>query len=453
MRFEDFLIEVFNAKNEMDFAEKIRDYLEKKGLDAEINVNIRGKEIKIKPFREVAIGKSRGSELIKTEIKGDLDKRYEKMITVFFYYFIKKREYEIEEKLKEILRKGEGRGFELDFKEEKVLKENFFFQLFNKYKVLSEEYKRKYEEHLIFNQLSTFTFFKIISAEKEEYLKEVLFFTFKKLLKDDFDFFFFFFEEGEILPTEMFFSFNFLDEFFLDDLYRTKIREEVKSVEYRDKTLYLFYSKLIGNEKGVLGVYTTLDLLNKIEYRSFLEYLSTIVLYFYLKKRIKFAYSFTRKSLPVINLKAAILRMNTDPEIINTLTQPLERVNIREIIKETLEILDFEILRKKINIHLDERDLWIEGDRVLLRIAFLNLFKHLISFNRIRGYMKISFEPSSIIIEDTGIGLTNKEINFLLDPQSIEDPLSLSGIVFKTLYFDLDIQVERGIGNTIKVSV
>ncbi|GEM_PF-4045081 len=455
MKFEDFLINNFTVNSEMDFAERIKSYLENKAIDAEITVSMNGKEIRIKPFREITIGKSVRNHLIKTEIKGELDKKYEGMITAFFYYLIKKREYEIEEKLRELLRKTDVNNLKLDFdfKEKKVLENNPVFQLFDKYKELSKEYKKKYEEHVIFNQLSTFTFFKIMSAEREEYLKEILFFTFHRLLKTDFDFFFLFFEENELLPTEGLFSSNFLDEFFLDNLYRTKIRDKVRKVEYRDKTLYLYYSTLIEDEKGVLGVYTTMDLLNNVEYRSFFEYLSTIILYFYLKKRIKFAYSFTRKNLPVINLKAAILRMNTDPEIINTLTHPLEKVNIKEIIKEVFELLDFDISRKKIKIELDEKNFQAEGDRVLLKIAFLNLFKHLVSFNRIRGYMKISFKQNSIIIEDTGIGLTKNEINLLLDPQSLEDPLCLSGIIFRTLDFDLDIQVERGIGNTIKINV
>ncbi len=455
MRFEDFILNSFSVNNEMDFAERIRGYLENNAIDAEITVSVNGKEIRIKPFREITIGKSVDNHMIKTDIKGELDKRYEEIITAFFYYLTKKREYKIERRLRELMRYADVNTLKLDFdfKEKKALENNPLFQLFRKYKALSEEYKKRYEEHLTFNQLSTFTFFKIMSAEREEYLKEILFFTFNRLLKTSFEFFFLFFEEDELLPTELLFSSNFLDEFFLDNLYRTKIRNRVRKVEYKDRTLYLYYSTLIENEKGVLGVYTDVDLLNNVEYRGFLEYLSTIILYFYLKKRIKFAYSFTRRNLPVINLKAAILRMNADPEIINTLTYPLEKVNIKDIIKEVFELLDFDISRKKINIELDEKDFLVEGDRVLLKIAFSNLFKHLVSFNRIRGYMRISFKQNSIIIEDTGIGLTKNEINLLLDPQSLEEPLCLSGIIFRTLGFDLDIQVERGIGNTIKINV
>ncbi len=453
MKFEEFLFKNFYVKSEIELAERIRSFLEKEAIDAEIIVSIRDRKIFIKPFTEIIIDKGDRNHLVKTEIKGELDKKYESLIEALFCYLIRKREYEIEGKIREFLKRKEETFLKLDFKEKNFLKENPLFQLFERYEKLSREYKEKYEENLRLKELITFTFFKIINAEKEEYLKEILFFTLSNLLKTDFDFFFFFFEGKEILPTEELFSSNFLDEFFLDDLYRKKIREKVSKAHYKGKNLYLYYSNLIEDEKGVFGLYTECDLVYNPEYKIFFEYLSILILYFYLKKRIKFSYSFTRKNLPLINLKGELIKIHPDPEIINTLIYPLEKLNIKDIVKEVFELLDFDISRKKIKIEMEEKDFWVEGDRVLLRIAFSNLFKHLISFNRIRGYMKVFFDRNSIIIEDTGIGLTGREISLFLDPQSFEDPLSISGIIFKTLNFELDVKVERGIGNMVKISV
>ncbi|MEO0271154.1 MAG: hypothetical protein ABIN23_02735 [candidate division WOR-3 bacterium] len=452
MKFEVLILNCVNLKNEMEALKYIKNFLEREAIDATINIRMNGYEITVSPFNDILIKKSFDERGIKTFIEGELDKKYEDLVTFLFSYYIKKREDELKNKIQNSLKKGLEEGEKLLFKlegwEKNILETDPLFFLFLNYKNLSKNLEEKKDLYYTFSDLSTFTFFKIINCEREEHLKEILYYTLRKLLIEDFEYFFLFFED-DILPINSLFSSFFMDDFFYDDLCRNKIRKNIKQIQYKNKKLYLFYSNLIEKEIGVLGVYTNKEISS--EMNIFFTYLSTITLYFYLKRNIKIAYNFTKRILPVINIKAAILKYKRYDELIENLTKPIHKFNIVETVKEVLNILDFEIERKKIKVNIEKEEFICEGDRELLKIALLNLFKYLISFNRIRGYMSIYFREGEMLIEDSGIGLTKNDLELILDPQDINEPLSLSGIIFKTLGYDIQIDVERGIGNRIRI--
>ncbi len=452
MKFEELILNCFNLKSEMEALKYIKNFLEKGGIDATINIRTNGYEITISPFNDILIKKSFDERGIKTFIEGELDKKYEDLITFLFSYYVKKREDALRNRIQDSFKKGLEEGekllFQLEGWEKNILEKDPIFSLFLNYKVLSENLEKKSDFYYTFFDLSTFTFFKIINCEREEHLKEILHYTIRRLLIEDFDYFFLFFED-DILPVNSIFSSFFMDDFFYDDLCRNKIKKNIKQIQYKDKKLSLFYSTLIEKEIGVLGVYTNKDI--STEMSIFLTYLSTLTLYFYLKRNIKFAYNFTKKILPVINIKAAILKSKRYEELIENLTEPLHKLNIVETIREALDTLDFEITRKKIKVNIEREEFICEGDKALLKVALFNLFKYLISFNRIRGYMNIYFREGEMVIEDSGIGLTKNDCELILDPQDINEPLSLSGIIFKTLGYDIQIDVERGIGNRIRI--
>lgn len=452
MKFEELILNCINLKKETEALKSIKNFLEREAIDATIKIRMNGYEITISPFNDILIKKNFDEMGIKTFIEGKLDKKYEDLITFLFSYYMKKREDALRNKIKDSLKKGLEEGekllSQLEGWEKNILEKNPIFSLFLNFKALSENLEKKSDLYYTFFDLSTFTFFKIFNCEREEHLKEILHYTIRRLLIEDFDYFFLFFED-DVLPVNSIFSYFFMDDFFYDDLCRNKIKKNIKQIQYKNKKLYLFYSSLIEKETGVLGVYTNKEI--STEMGTFFTYLSTIVLYFYLKRNIKFAYNFTKKILPVINIKAAILKYIRYEELIENLTQPLHKFNLVKTIRDALSSLDFEITRKKVNINIEKEEFICEGDRDLLKIAFLNLFKHLISFNRIRGYMNIYFREGEILIEDSGIGLTKNDLDLILDPQDINEPLSLSGIIFKVLGYDIQIDVERGIGNRIRI--
>ncbi|MEN3046442.1 MAG: hypothetical protein ABDH49_05620 [Candidatus Hydrothermales bacterium] len=455
MKFEELLVKCIDQKNEIEAAKCIKSYLEKEAIDATIQIKLNGYEITISPFKNISIKKIDDEIDLKVSIKGELDKKYENLLNFLFFNFLKRRENELKLKIKSLI-KGSLKREEIDEffdsleeKERRVLERDPLFYLFFSYRDLLKNLEKKSSTYQTYTELLNFAFFKIINCEREEHLQEILFYILRRILKDKFEFFFLFFEDS-VLPLNTMFSSNFLDEFFYEDLCRNKIKEGVNRVRYKNKELHLFYSRLIESELGALGIYTDEEI--DYEMSRFFEYISVLTLYFFLKGNIKFSYDFTKKLLPVINVKALLLKYKKKEELIENLTSPLKKLDIVEIIKKVLSTLEFEILRKKIRINIEREEFFCEGDRDLLEIAFLYLFRYLISFNRIRGFINIYFKEGEIQIEDSGIGMTDRDLNLILDPQDIEEDLSVVGIIFKTLGYYVHIEVEKGIGNKIRIT-
>ncbi|MEN3045083.1 MAG: hypothetical protein ABDH37_07725 [Candidatus Hydrothermales bacterium] len=454
MKFEEAILKCINLKNEIEAAQCIKNFLEREAVNVIIKVKTNGYEITISPFKNISIRKVDDEIDLKISIEGELDKKYESLLNFLFFYFSRRRENELKIKIKELIKKSLKKEeidklFDsLEISEKKILERDPLFSLVFFYKDLLKNSEEKSNTYQKYAELFNLAFFKIINCEREEHLLEIIFYILRRILKDKFDFLFLFFED-DVLPVYTLFSSIFLDEFFYDDLCRDKIKKGLNKVRYKNKDLHLFYSKLIENELGVLGIYTDKEI--ETEMSSFFEYLSTLTLYFFLKKNIKFSYNFTKRMLPVINVKATLLKYKKKEELIENITTPLQKLDIVEIIREALSILEFEITRKKIRINIEKEEFICEGDKDLLRIAFLYLFRYLISFNRIRGFMSIYFRDGEIQIEDSGIGMTDNDLNLILDPQDISEDLSVVGIIFKTLGYYVQIEVERGIGNKIRI--
>ncbi len=447
-RFNKFILSIYKSKDESEFFKKIKNFLEINGIDSEICFNLDGKEVIIRPFKEILIKKSEKGEIF-TKIKGELGKDYEDIFTSCLLFIKNKKDEEIIKRIKEVPAEEL-----IYFIKEKVFKlENFpFFRPFMEITEKLEKIEEERDGYKLLSEIFGFSFFKITSAEREEFVKEVLIFSLRRIIKDYREFLFLFLEEKEGAPLETLFSSPFIDQFFYEDLWRNRIRKREKKISYKGKILNLFYSNLIYEETGVLGVLTDNEI-KENEILNFLDYLCTLTLYFYLKKRIKFSYTFTKKTLPLINLKAFLLRKKKDDEILSSLINPMQKIELSSFLNNIISSLETDILRKKINLKIkkEKEEIFAEGDAVLLKIAFKNLFKYLISFNRIRGFMNIDIYENKIIIEDSGIGLTDAEKSSLLDPSNLDEPLSLTGGIFKIHGFELNISVERGIGNKISI--
>jgi hypothetical protein len=134
-----------------------------------------------------------------------------------------------------------------------------------------------------------------------------------------------------------------------------------------------------------------------------------------------------------------------------------QKINLKEIIELVIEKEKVKIIKKNINTKfLKKEEIFVDGYKELLEYAFSVIFEELIKHNRINGEMEIEInkEEKFIFISDTGIGLSKNQIASLCNPDAEkEDAFSLAGYIFKLHNFNLNIEVERGLWNKIKIFI
>ncbi len=97
------------------------------------------------------------------------------------------------------------------------------------------------------------------------------------------------------------------------------------------------------------------------------------------------------------------------------------KINLKEIIEEALREKERFAKEKKIKIILDaEEDVYIKGDRDLLKRAFVNIIDNGIKFNKENGVLKISIKKENgdalVSFRDTGIGIPEDKIEYIFEP-------------------------------------
>lgn len=132
-------------------------------------------------------------------------------------------------------------------------------------------------------------------------------------------------------------------------------------------------------------------------------------------------------------------------------------LELNELIRRVLDEHNVQIKKKDIRIEFPKQEkLFVRGYEPLLKYAFLNLVKELIDYNRMKGRINIAIDKGRghIYIEDTGIGLSKDQVDMLnCKHKDKNNTFSIIGEIFKIHNFELSINVERGIGNKIRISV
>ncbi len=85
-----------------------------------------------------------------------------------------------------------------------------------------------------------------------------------------------------------------------------------------------------------------------------------------------------------------------------------EEFDLKELIKERLEF--FEDIRGDIRIKTDLESTFVKADRNGFAKAVDNLISNAIKYNKKGGFVKVVLKESSLIIEDSGIGMDESEI-------------------------------------------
>lgn len=130
-------------------------------------------------------------------------------------------------------------------------------------------------------------------------------------------------------------------------------------------------------------------------------------------KIISYSNTIKKEAIRMDNLVEDILQLS-DLEEKGNKDIPLENINIKDIIEETIEILDYKIYEKNIEINTQIFDDTIKSNHEDLLRIFKNLIENSIKYNRDNGriniVMKATNNKVSIRISDTGIGIGKEDI-------------------------------------------
>ena len=116
----------------------------------------------------------------------------------------------------------------------------------------------------------------------------------------------------------------------------------------------------------------------------------------------------------IINRILVISRLDT-----KTIQLKPVRIDLRDIMKDVLKLIEPSAINREIRIRLQERSIVIRGDREGLTEAFTNIVENAIKYNKPEGSVDISIEEDNdrviISVTDTGIGIPAEEIPKIFD--------------------------------------
>ena len=92
-----------------------------------------------------------------------------------------------------------------------------------------------------------------------------------------------------------------------------------------------------------------------------------------------------------------------------------EEINLKELIKERCEYFDILAKSKNITFELDLQDANILIDRNKITRVIDNLISNAIKYNKRNGIIQITTKNSTLIIQDSGIGIAKDKIPYMFD--------------------------------------
>lgn len=136
-------------------------------------------------------------------------------------------------------------------------------------------------------------------------------------------------------------------------------------------------------------------------------------------KIIEYSTTIKREAIRMDTLVEEILKLSSLEDIDEENEMPLEKINIAEIIKEAVEVLDYKLYEKKIITNVDVHDVYIESVHEDILRVFTNLIENGIKYNKDNGKIYISArkirKKAVIKIKDTGIGIKEEDLSHIFE--------------------------------------
>ena len=136
-------------------------------------------------------------------------------------------------------------------------------------------------------------------------------------------------------------------------------------------------------------------------------------------KIIEYSTTIKREAIRMDTLVEEILKLSSLEDIDEENKMPLEKINIAEIVKEAVEVLDYKLYEKKIITNVDVHDVYIESVHEDILRVFINLIENGIKYNKDNGKIYISVrkvrKKAVIKIKDTGIGIKEEDLSHIFE--------------------------------------
>ncbi len=128
----------------------------------------------------------------------------------------------------------------------------------------------------------------------------------------------------------------------------------------------------------------------------------------------EFARKIHKESARLIALTNDIMKLSELDEA-NPDALSLERVNLCEMLKEIVSMLEPLAAKRRISVSAPTEDFFVMGDKGKLFEMFYNLVVNAIRYNRDSGSVTVAFEGNSVVVKDTGVGIAEEHLPHIFE--------------------------------------
>lgn len=129
---------------------------------------------------------------------------------------------------------------------------------------------------------------------------------------------------------------------------------------------------------------------------------------------LEFARKIHKESARLIALTNDIMKLSELDEA-NPDALSLERVNLCEMLKEIVSMLEPLAAKRRISVSVPTEDFFVMGDKGKLFEMFYNLVVNAIRYNRDSGSVTVAFEGNSVVVKDTGVGIAEEHLPHIFE--------------------------------------
>lgn len=164
-----------------------------------------------------------------------------------------------------------------------------------------------------------------------------------------------------------------------------------------------------------------------------------------------------------LRMNKLIIEMLDLSRLENNVKSKIENINVEKIINDCIEEFDQQIKNKKINVDIGCEKVVLIANYSDIYKLIKNIIENAIIYNKDNGSIKIKLSNNELTISDTGIGISNNDINHIFErfyrvdkARSKENSgtgLGLSIVKHICILYDYKINIDSDLGVGTKISI